>query len=433
MITRGKYSVNLAVRISLIYAIVGLSWIFLSDRVLAAMGLSHEVETRLQSVKGVAFVAVTTLVLYGLVSFAFRQATYARAETGRLATLLERAMGTAASAIFTWSDGDNRIELSPALRHVIGYDGRRLVHPMAFWRRIRAEDRRELFRILADPDTDEFCIVVRFATGARDPVWLQVDGLIRRDGTGRAFYVSGSVTNVTAVKTGEQKLAIAQQDLQRAEAEKLDAELKLHHALKGVVNALSRAIEMRDPYTSGHQMRVAHLSRALAEKLSLPAEMIDTIVLGALIHDIGKIRVPTELLSRPGKISENELAIIKSHTSNGNEILTGTGVPEIVRDIVLHHHEKLDGSGYPDGLSGAEISLPVRIVCVADVVEAITAFRPYRPALGVDVALKELEKGRGATYDASVVDACLTLFRREGFCFVDPLDEGLRLTDDQSG
>jgi len=167
---------------------------------------------------------------------------------------------------------------------------------------------------------------------------------------------------------------------------------------------------MRDPYTSGHQRRVAHLAATMAEALKLDDECIEGIFLGALIHDIGKIAVPSEILSRPGKLLEEDVKYLKIHCHKGYEILHPVSFPWPVAEIALQHHEHLDGSGYPQGLQGEEILLEARIVCVADVVESLTAHRPYRPAHPMDEALAAINLRSRQWYDHRVVNACNQLF-----------------------
>lgn len=190
--------------------------------------------------------------------------------------------------------------------------------------------------------------------------------------------------------------------------------------LVATIGALSTAVEKRDPYTAGHQRRVAELAVAIARKLGLQEDRVDGIRLGGLVHDVGKIYIPAEILNRPGRLTEAEFALIRSHPEVGAEIVRGIDFPWPVRDMILQHHERLDGSGYPGGLRGGAICREARILAVADVVEAMSTHRPYRPALGLGTALQEIEAGRGARYDPDAVDACLTLFRREGFNWQDP-------------
>jgi putative nucleotidyltransferase with HDIG domain len=172
---------------------------------------------------------------------------------------------------------------------------------------------------------------------------------------------------------------------------------------------------MRDPYTAGHQRRVATLASAIAEEMDLAKEKVDNINIAGLIHDIGKIYIPVEILTRPGKLSEYEMDIIKAHPQYGHDIMIETEVPEPVAEIVHQHHERVNGSGYPDGKKGEEILLESKILSVADVVEAMSSHRPYRPALGIDVALDEIKNYRGIYYEPEVADACLRLFEKKGY------------------
>lgn len=190
--------------------------------------------------------------------------------------------------------------------------------------------------------------------------------------------------------------------------------LKLQDNLKDTVRAISTIVELRDPYTAGHQLRVADLARAIAGKLGLSDDRVHGLHIAATVHDLGKIQVPAEILSKPGRLSETEYGLIKIHPQAGYDILKGIDFPWPVADMVLQHHERMDGSGYPQGLKGDDILMEARILCVADVLEAMASHRPYRPGLGVEVALADIVKGRATLYDAEVVDACVALFR-EGY------------------
>ncbi len=177
------------------------------------------------------------------------------------------------------------------------------------------------------------------------------------------------------------------------------------------VHALASAVEKRDPYTAGHQQRVSRLACAIAGEMGLPAERIDAIRSAAIVHDIGKLSIPAEILSKPGRLSEAEMALIKTHPQAGYEILAGIEFPWPIAHIVQQHHERMDGTGYPLGLEGNAISLEAKILMVADVVEAMSSFRPYRPANGIAPALAELDVHHGR-YAPEVVDACHVLFNK---------------------
>jgi putative nucleotidyltransferase with HDIG domain len=175
------------------------------------------------------------------------------------------------------------------------------------------------------------------------------------------------------------------------------------------------AVETRDPYTAGHQIRSANLARTIATEMGLSQEKIEGIRMAGSIHDIGKLSIPAEILSKPTKLSEIEFSLIKEHARQGYEMLKNVESPWPLAEIVYQHHERMDGSGYPRNLKGNDILIEARILNVADVVEAMASHRPYRPALGIDAALEEIEKNRGILYDKTVVDVCLTLFRKKGF------------------
>lgn len=184
-----------------------------------------------------------------------------------------------------------------------------------------------------------------------------------------------------------------------------------------MIDSTSNLIEARDPYTSGHQKRVADLSVEIAKALGMTEEEIEGIFLAATIHDIGKINIPNEILTKPSTLNTLEVAMLRTHPQTGYDILKPLKLPWPISKIILQHHERLDGSGYPNALKGEEICEGAKILAVADVVEAMTSFRPYRPAVGLDKALEEIKSQRGILYDSDVVDACLKLFRESGYKF----------------
>jgi len=203
----------------------------------------------------------------------------------------------------------------------------------------------------------------------------------------------------------------------RSEAELTQSWDRLQKSLAGTIQAMALTIEMRDPYTAGHQRRVGKLSCAIAREMGLSADRVDAIQMAADIHDIGKIYVPAEILSKPGQLTEIEYSIIKTHPQVGYDILKSIEFPWPLAEIIYQHHERLNGSGYPNGIKGNAILLEARIMSVADVVEAMSSHRPYRPAHGVDKALDEILKNRGLLYDAQIVDICIRLFREKNFSF----------------
>lgn len=190
---------------------------------------------------------------------------------------------------------------------------------------------------------------------------------------------------------------------------------KLRLAIEGVVRAMAKTVEIRDPFTSGHQQQVADLAYAVGRELGLPAERLEGIRMAGLIHDIGKVAVPAEILSRPGRLSEPEMTLVRNHAAAGYNILRTIDFPWPIAETVIQHHERMNGSGYPSGLHGPEIMLEARILAVADVVVAAASHRPYRQAGGIDTVLGEIESSSGTLFDEEVVRAVLDLFHEKGF------------------
>jgi PAS domain S-box-containing protein len=201
------------------------------------------------------------------------------------------------------------------------------------------------------------------------------------------------------------------------EEEREESLIKVKKTLEGTVTALASLAEKRDPYTAGHQQRVAQLACAIAQEMKLPPNVVEGLKVIGSLHDIGKMTIPADLLCKPYQLNEYEFNIIKVHPKNAFDILKDIEFPWPVAQAVFQHHERLNGSGYPSGASGNDIILEARILAVADVTEAITSHRPYRPALGLEKALEEISKNRGLLYDQNIVDACLTLFRKRSFDF----------------
>jgi len=245
-------------------------------------------------------------------------------------------------------------------------------------------------------------IVLVSKTDGRTPVDHRLSPI--KDDAGKITGVVLTFTNVTVQKKTEEEL---RKSLER-----------LRKAMDGTVQAMAFTIETRDPYTAGHQRRVTKLACALAEKLNLTEDEIEGVRMAGDLHDIGKIYVPAEILSKPTKLSAAEYDIIKTHPRVGYDILRTVDFPWPIADIVLQHHERMDGSGYPAGLKGKDILLEARILAVADVIEAMASHRPYRPALSIEAAVDEISENRGTLYDPDVVDACLEVFEK-GFDFED--------------
>lgn len=184
-----------------------------------------------------------------------------------------------------------------------------------------------------------------------------------------------------------------------------------------IIDAVLKVFQLKDPYTAAHQKKVALLSSAISEEMNLSEEQVESIYIAAMIHDIGKISVPSDILSKPDNINEAEYALIKNHPETAFETLKDIESPWHTTEIIIQHHERLDGSGYPLGLTDEEIILEAKILGVADVIEAMSSHRPYRPSLGIDKALEEIIKNKGKLYDAKAVDACVKVFKEKKFDF----------------
>lgn len=233
--------------------------------------------------------------------------------------------------------------------------------------------------------------------------WASINARSVYDERGKLHHYEGTLEDITARKHAEDAL---KESLER-----------LKNAIGGIVDTVSAAVEVRDPYTSGHQRRVSGIAVAIASQMGLPGSQIEGIRIAGVIHDLGKISIPAEILSTPRKLTEVEFSLVKTHPQTGHDILKDIEFPWPIARIILQHHERLDGSGYPQGLRDGKILLEAKILAVADVVEAIASHRPYRPALGIETALEEIEKNKGVLYDADTVDECLKLFREKGFKF----------------
>lgn len=300
------------------------------------------------------------------------------------------------------------ISVNPALAHMYGYDSPEemmaAIVDIGSQLYVYGEERIRYRSIL-----EKFGTVLNFETQSPkkngEVMWVSLNAREKRNADGDIKCYDGFVKDITSRKMAEIDL-------------KKTAE-KLTKSLMNTIQALSITVEIRDPYTSGHQKRVSKLTRAIAHGMSLPKDTVDNICMASIIHDIGKLSLPAEILSKPGILSDIEFSLIKTHSQSGYDIIKDIGLPYPIADMVLQHHEKIDGSGYPRGLKNDQILLESKIITVADVVEAMASHRPYRPALGIDAALKEIEKYKGILYDPDVVDMCLELFRDRGFVFDD--------------
>lgn len=252
-------------------------------------------------------------------------------------------------------------------------------------------------------------------------VWVETKGALLRDSDGRVIGVAGVDRSIAKRKQMEEELKRYRdyfEELIEERTIKLNQSLKkTKRVLKETIRAMALTVEAKDPYIGGHQQRVANLARAIAREMDLKEEQVNGIYMAGTIHDLGKISVPGEILNRPGLLNELEFKMITFHVQISYDILKEIEFPWPVAQIILQHHERMDGSGYPQGFKGEEIIQEARIIAVADVVEAMASPRPYRAALGIDKALDEILKNKGVLYDPEVVDTCLILFLEKGYQF----------------
>ena len=303
-------------------------------------------------------------------------------------------------SIFVTQEG-KLVFLNPMTTMMLGYSREELM-ARPFVEFIHPNDRDKVvdrhFRGMKD---DEIPYLYSFRIIHRDGniSWVELNAVLI-SWKGKAATLN-FLSDITERKQTEQKLK--------------DTLESLRKAVSATIRVMASAVEIRDPYTAGHQIGTANLARAIATEMRLPQEQIDGIRIAGSIHDIGKLALPAEILSKPAKLSEIEFSLIKEHSRIGYEILKDVESPWSLAEIVYQHHERRDGSGYPRNLKEEEICMEARILAVADVVESMASHRPYRASLGINAALEETEKNRGTLYDEAVVDACLRLFRDKGF------------------
>jgi len=265
---------------------------------------------------------------------------------------------------------------------------------------VHPEDRNRFLKIM---QTNGFVkgFEVEWYKKDRNIFWVVLNAVAVKDDQRNILYNEGLVEDITIRKKAEEQLKNSLESLKRA--------------VGTTIQVLVSALEARDPYTAGHQSRSANLACAIATEMGLDKDRTEGIRMASIIHDIGKLSIPVEILTKPTKLTDLEFSLIKEHAQSGYEMLKDVESPWPLADIVHQHHERINGTGYPRNLKKDNIIIEARIMAVADVVEAMASHRPYRPALGIEVALEEIEKNRGTLYDDAVADACLKLFREKGY------------------
>ncbi len=307
----------------------------------------------------------------------------------------------AQEGIFRTTTEGRFLMANPAMAKILGYDSSEelmdsvtdvanqlYAHPEQREQTIKRMEQQALI------ENDE----LQFIRKDKSRIWVSRTIQTIRDDQGKTLYFEGLMEDITSRRNSVEQL---------------------RKALGGTIQAIASVVETKDPYTAGHQRRVADIARAIAREMELSQEQISGLRMAAIIHDIGKVSVPSEILSSPRKLTPLEFSLIKTHAQSGYDIVKDIEFPWPIARIIIEHHERMDGSGYPNGLIGDKILPESRILAVADVVEAMATHRPYRPSLGLDKALEEITQNRGRLYDPEVVDACLRLFREKGYAIRD--------------
>ena len=309
----------------------------------------------------------------------------------------------------------NFFMINPRMAQIYGYDtAEEMLPTSAKLIYANLQDRADLFAKLSELEH-----VTSFACQGKKRdgsfIWVSMHMQYLRDADGKIIGTEGLIRDITSRRKLEK-------EFEKQHTALLETNTVLQKRLEQSINAISKIGELRDVYTAGHQRRVRQLACEIGLRCGMSQEAITNLSYGALIHDIGKIYVASDILNKPGKITNLEYQILQTHAEYSYHIAQEMDLPAVILTMVLQHHERLDGSGYPNHLQGDEITLEGRILAVADVVEAMTSHRPYRPALGLDAALAEILAGRGTKFDAQIVDLCVALFREEGFVFqADPI------------
>ena len=339
--------------------------------------------------------------LFMTIELALRRSQYQKrleASEGRYRGLFEESR----DAIFIIREDGSFIDSNKSFMELFGYEYREmgsmhirdLFHMADDFRSVRSEVRNRGF-------IKDFELILKTRTGNSLHCMATANPI--RDESGSFAGFQGIIRDITFQKKVQTEIEHSMEEMRKV--------------MNGIVSAMVMTLEAKDPYTAGHQRRVAELASEIALRMDLDPRRIEGIRMASLIHDLGKVYVPSEILSKPGKISLAEFAIIKMHSRVGYEILRNIEFPWPLADIVLQHHERLDGSGYPMGIAGDAILLESRILSVADVVEAMISHRPYRAALGIKVALEEITRNRSVLYDPQIVDTCVMILSDKKFTF----------------
>jgi PAS domain S-box-containing protein len=387
-------------RIVLVYAVVAGAWILASDILSREMTVNPNLLTAVAIAKGALFVVVTSALLFvqirGDLAHLQVSGDRLRESEHRFRRVIDLS-----PVPMTTSDASGNVTLTnEAFVKVLGYS-REDIPTVSEWYSAAFPDPeyRRGITYAWDRESER--------SRQTGDAFAPLEAKVRcKDGTERTMLVSSASLGAASSERVVAFFDITERE--QAEEAILRSNERLEQVLRSVIALIGKVIEARDPYTQGHEEGVARISRLIAEEMGLPADEVDGIEVAGLVHDVGKLGVPAEILTKPGKLTDAEYALIKEHSQRGHDILRDIDFDWPVAGIVLQHHERMDGSGYPDGLLGDEISMAARILMAADVIEAMAAHRPYRPALGLDAAMAEIAE-HPEKYDPRVVSACVRL------------------------
>lgn len=396
-----------ALILALAYWLIAMLWVGFSDRLIMGIGLPIGAERLIAAVKGQAFVLGTAIALFLVARWHMRNLYRSEQRYRESQNRLALSVRAGHVGLFDWDLSNDHVYYSSEYKRQLGYGDEDFGDDVTAWRtRVHPEDIRvaqdHIDEYLADPMTG-YSSEFRMRTKDGKYRWILAQASLVTDASGRPVRMLGSHIDITDRKTVEEKTARQAAQLQVA--------------LDDAVMAMSNLVQSRDPYTTGHERRVAELAEAIALELGgWEPDRVHTLKTAGLLHDLGKIGIPAEILTRPGQLSKVDFALVKEHAQIGFDIIEHVDFGYPVAEMILQHHERADGSGYPAGLKGDDILIEARILAVADVVEAMASHRPYRASLGLPAALDELREHRGELYDITVVDACIAVFEK-GFEF----------------
>ena len=387
-------------RIVLVYTVVAGAWIMASDILSRQMTVDPNLLTAVAIVKGALFVVATSALLFVRIRGDFTRLQASGDQLRESEQRFRRVIDDSPVPMTVSDAGGNVIFANDAFVKLLGYTQDDIRTMSEWW--LKAYPDPEYRREVADAWEREAERSAR-AGDAFTPLEARIRTKV---GAERIMLVSSA--SLGAAPSERVAVFFDITERERAEEAMRRSNERLEQVLKSVIALIGKVIEARDPYTQGHEERVARVGRLIAEEMGLPTAEVDGIEVAGLVHDVGKLGVPAEILTKPGKLADAEYALIKEHSQRGYDILKDIDFDWPVADIVLQHHERMDGSGYPGGLLGDDISMSARILMVADVIEAMGAHRPYRPALDLDAAMAEITE-HPEKYDPQVVSACVRL------------------------